>query len=168
MRRSLSVLTAVILAAACSSDPSGPEPTDPLAISYAPALNVDFTRMTQSATGLWFEDVVLGDGDLPEVGAAVDVLYAGYLSDGTLFDQVDDPEDPFRFFLGVTNLIPGFTEGVSGMRPGGKRKLVIPPQLGYGFQPFGPIPANSVIVFDVELLAIDAAAPPEAPRVAVR
>lgn len=152
MRRTFGMLLAVALAA-CGSDATGPAPTDPQDVTYAAELNVDFSRMTQSRTGLWYEDIEVGTGNVPLVGDSVFVLYAGYLPDGTRFDIVDDPDDPLPFILGVDPIIDGFAEGVTSMRVGGIRRLVIPPQLGYGFQANGPIPGNSVLVFVVELLS---------------
>jgi FKBP-type peptidyl-prolyl cis-trans isomerase FkpA len=110
-------------------------------------------KMTDS--GLKYEDLVDGDGDVAAVGQQVSVHYTGWLTDGTKFDSSVDRNEPFRFALGRGMVIRGWDEGVTGMKVGGKRKLTIPPQLGYGAQGAGGvIPPNAVLVFEVELLGI--------------
>ena len=110
-----------------------------------------------SATGLVIEDVVVGSG--PEAmgpGQFVTVHYTGWLTDGTEFDSSRRRDEPFGFPLGVGYVIPGWDQGVVGMRVGGKRKLTIPPELGYGERGAGGvIPPNATLVFEVELLALD-------------
>jgi len=110
-------------------------------------------KMTDS--GLKYEDLVDGDGDLAAPGQMVSVHYTGWLTDGTKFDSSVDRNDPFSFPLGAGRVIRGWDEGVAGMKVGGKRKLTIPPQLGYGAQGAGGvIPPNATLVFEVELLKI--------------
>lgn len=152
MKRSfLPVLALWALAlAACSSD-NIVVPPNPVDLEYADELDIDFSRMTQTGSGLWYEDLEVGEGDLPMPGDSVYVLYSGWLPDGTLFDSATDPEDPLGFVYLLDPIIPGFLEGVGGMRPGGARKLVIPPALGYGPSGRGLIPPNSTIVFRIEL-----------------
>lgn len=112
------------------------------------------TRITDS--GLKIEDIVEGEGAVAEAGQLVTVHYTGWLTDGTKFDSSVDRNDPFRFGLGKGMVIRGWDEGVNGMRVGGKRRLEIPPQLGYGARGAGGvIPPNATLVFEVELLAID-------------
>ena len=83
------------------------------------------------------------------------VLYTGWLKDGTEFDKNDDRENPFAFTLGEGQVIKGWDEGVQGMTPGGKRKLIIPAELGYGEAGSGEkIPPNSPLIFDVELIEV--------------
>jgi peptidylprolyl isomerase len=107
---------------------------------------------TQS--GLRYEDIVVGTGASPQPGQEVIVHYTGTLEDGTKFDSSLDHGQPFKFKIGVGRVIKGWDEGVMTMKVGGKRKLVIPPQLGYGARGVGPIPPNSTLVFEVELLDV--------------
>ena len=105
--------------------------------------------------GVRAEDLKVGDGALAETGTNVTVHYTGWLTDGTKFDSSVDRGDPFKFRLGAGQVIRGWDEGVKGMRVGGKRKLTIPPDMGYGAAGAqGVIPPNATLVFDVELLDV--------------
>jgi len=109
--------------------------------------------MTDS--GLKYEDMAEGNGAEAAAGQRVSVHYTGWLTDGSKFDSSVDRNDPFQFALGAGMVIRGWDEGVQGMKVGGKRKLTIPPNLGYGAQGAGGvIPPNATLVFDVELLEI--------------
>jgi peptidylprolyl isomerase len=105
-------------------------------------------------SGLQYTDVVEGTGDSPEPGQLVTVHYTGTLPDGTKFDSSRDRGQPFKFKIGVGQVIKGWDEGVGTMKVGGRRNLVIPPDLGYGSRGIGPIPPNSTLLFDVELIKI--------------
>ena len=107
---------------------------------------------TQS--GLQYIDEVVGTGAQPQKGQTVVVNYTGYLDDGTVFDSSVQRNQPISFVLGQGEVIAGWDEGIASMKVGGKRKLIIPPSLGYGAQANGPIPANSRLTFDVELLEV--------------
>lgn len=106
-------------------------------------------------TNLKVEDMEIGTGDIAQAGKKVTVHYTGTLTDGTKFDSSVDRNQPFTFTLGAGEVIQGWDQGVAGMKVGGKRKLTIPPSLGYGSRATGPIPANSTLLFDVELLKVE-------------
>jgi FKBP-type peptidyl-prolyl cis-trans isomerase len=106
-------------------------------------------------TNLKVEDIQVGSGDVASAGKKVTVHYTGTLTDGTKFDSSVDRNQPFTFTLGAGEVIQGWDQGVAGMKVGGKRKLTIPPSLGYGSRATGPIPANSTLIFDVELLKVE-------------
>ena len=115
--------------------------------------------MNSTDSGLQYEDTVLGSGDLAEAGQHVSVHYTGWLYDqgvkGKKFDSSKDRNDPFSFELGSGMVIKGWDEGVQGMRVGGTRVLVIPPDLGYGARGAGGvIPPNATLMFEVELLDV--------------
>jgi FKBP-type peptidyl-prolyl cis-trans isomerase FkpA len=106
-------------------------------------------------TGLTIEDTIVGDGAAAAVGQAITVHYAGWFADGRQFDSSKEKNDPFEFTLGKAEVIPGWEEGLQGMKVGGKRKLVIPPWLAYGEAGAGDtIPPNATLTFEVELLSI--------------
>ena len=110
---------------------------------------------TKTASGLQFIDIKVGDGASPQTGQTVVVHYTGWLADGTKFDSSVDRGQPLSFIIGTGKVIKGWDEGVATMKVGGKRRLIIPPELGYGANGYpGVIPANAQIIFDVELLAI--------------
>lgn len=113
--------------------------------------------MTQQTlpSGLVFEELAAGDGAVAEKGKTVSVHYTGWLTDGRKFDSSKDRNDPFQFPLGAGHVIRGWDEGVQGMQEGGRRKLTIPPELGYGARGAGGvIPPNATLVFEVELLKV--------------
>jgi FKBP-type peptidyl-prolyl cis-trans isomerase FkpA len=111
--------------------------------------------MITTASGLQYQDLVIGDGDVAVPGDSVTVHYTGWLADGTKFDSSLDRGQPFPFVLGQGMVIKGWDEGVAGMRVGGKRRLVIPPDLAYGTSGAGSvIPPNATLTFEVELLEI--------------
>jgi FKBP-type peptidyl-prolyl cis-trans isomerase len=100
------------------------------------------------------EDIEVGTGPEVKSGDTVVIHYTGTLPDGTKFDSSVDRGEPFETRIGVGEVIKGWDLGVVGMQVGGKRKLTIPPSLGYGDQGVGNIPPNSILIFDVELLEI--------------
>jgi FKBP-type peptidyl-prolyl cis-trans isomerase len=108
-----------------------------------------------TASGLVYEELTIGTGTEAKSGAPVTVHYTGWLTNGTKFDSSKDRDDPFVFNLGAGQVIKGWDEGVAGMKVGGKRKLTIPPQLGYGARGAGSvIPPDATLVFEVELLEV--------------
>lgn len=104
--------------------------------------------------GLQIEDEVVGTGAEAKTGDTVTVNYVGTLTNGTKFDSSYDRNQPFTTQIGVGQVIKGWDEGIVGMKVGGKRKLIIPPSLGYGSQAVGGIPSNSTLIFEVELLNV--------------
>lgn len=122
--------------------------------AIAPELGIDLDEMTETSSGLLLRDVVVGEGPEATPGAEVRVHYTGWLTNGREFDSSRSRNQPFSFPLGAGRVIPGWDEGVVGMRVGGQRQLVIPPELGYGRRGAGPIPPGATLVFDVELLEV--------------
>ena len=115
----------------------------------------DREKQTMS-NGLVIEDIKIGEGQEVEKFNIVTVNYTGLLEDGTKFDSSLNPgRTPFRFTVGAGQVIKGWDEGLIGMKGGGKRKLTIPPELGYGSRDNGPIPANSTLIFEIDLLGIE-------------
>lgn len=115
----------------------------------------DSAKEVVTPSGLKYTDLKVGTGTEARIGNVVDVHYTGWLENGTKFDSSVDSGKPFRFKLGAGQVIRGWDEGVAGMKIGGKRKLVIPPDLGYGRQGAGGvIPPGATLIFDVELLGV--------------
>ena len=107
-------------------------------------------------SGLKYIDIEVGEGPAAVSGKEVTVHYTGTFPEGKKFDSSVDRDEPFNFRLGAGHVIKGWDEGVSGMRIGGRRKLIIPPELGYGRRGAGGvIPPNAVLHFEVELLGVD-------------
>ena len=148
MRRSSVALFALILAAWGGGDSKS--------AAASPGAAVDSAALTKTASGLQYQDVVVGTGPEAKAGQTAVVHYTGWLTDGTKFDSSRDRGQPFSFPLGGGQVIAGWDEGVAGMKVGGRRKLVIPPDLGYGAMGSPPvIPASATLVFDVELIGVE-------------
>lgn len=146
----------------------------PAVVTQAPSSNLeqaDYIRMTAmnadsgsdktsdnvvtTPSGLKYVEIKEGDGATPQKGQTVVVHYTGTLEDGTKFDSSRDRNQPFKFKLGIGQVIKGWDEGLSTMKVGGRRQLIIPPDLGYGARGAGGvIPPNATLIFDVELLNI--------------
>ena len=165
---SAAVLAAIAMAlAACGDDGDSPAADggeSPAADAGTPEGNggdvtdglppVDGDTVTTD-TGLEYIDVEDGTGATPEQGQTVVVHYTGWLEDGTKFDSSLDRGTPFEFVLGTGQVIAGWDEGLATMKVGGKRRLILPPQLAYGDSGAGAvIPPNATLVFDVELLEV--------------
>jgi FKBP-type peptidyl-prolyl cis-trans isomerase FkpA len=169
MKRSLGVaVLAVLLLAGCNQSSTTTSTTSTAGTSTPPAAHestgthmsegqpaAGAASMVTTASGLQYQDIVLGDGATAQSGNTVTVHYTGWLTDSTKFDSSRDSGRPFSFVLGQGQVIRGWDEGVAGMKVHGRRKLVIPPHLGYGAQGAGGvIPPNATLVFDVELLDV--------------
>jgi len=150
--RRLAVVLPIALAACGGATDSAEVPTIETT-TFAPSLGVDLNAMTRTPTGLYYRDLATGPGAVVANGQLLQMRYAGYLANGTLFDQNVAPANPFTFTLGAGQVISGWDQGVAGMRVGGRRQLVIPPALGYGANRVGPIPPNSILVFTVEVVS---------------
>ena len=148
-RRSLPLLplTATFLAS-CGDDPAGPQAIEDA--PFAASLQIDLAAMTRTATGLYYEEIAPGSGDSVAAGQTATVAYTGWLIDGRIFDSGE-----FSFRLGAGQVVAGFDEGVTGMRPGGIRRIIVPPALGYGNRGSGPVPPDAIMIFRIELLAIE-------------
>ena len=116
---------------------------------------VDSSQVKMTATGLGIEELRVGTGATAEAGRVVAVHYTGWLTNGSKFDSSRDGGGPYVFPLGQGRVIAGWDEGVSGMKVGGRRKLIIPSSLAYGDQsPGAGIPPGATLVFDVELCEV--------------
>jgi hypothetical protein len=134
---------------------SPPPPATPRSMNdFAPELGVNLSKTTETASGLHYIDERPGEGEPARAGRTVRVHYTGWLMDGSKFDSSRDRGEPLEFVLGRGQVIRGWDEGVTGMKVGGRRKLVIPPKLAYGARGVGPIPPNSTLVFEVELVGV--------------
>jgi FKBP-type peptidyl-prolyl cis-trans isomerase len=121
-------------------------------VQFAPALEVDLAASKRVTNGLHYRDIIVGTGPWAHRGSEVTVRYVGALADGRAFTSLNEPAATFR--LGEGTVIQGWERGIVGMRAGGRRQLIIAPDLGYGRQQTGVIPPNSVLVFDVEIVSV--------------
>ncbi len=121
---------------------------------FVPSLPGRAGAEVTTPSGLKYTDLVVGTGPSPRPGQTAVVHYTGTLTDGTVFDSSRDKGQPYSFPLGRGRVIKGWDEGVATMKVGGRRKLVVPPALGYGATGQGTIPPNATLVFDVELLDV--------------
>jgi peptidylprolyl isomerase len=182
MKRSGLLLAIGLLAAGCKGEqsteapatpPGGPPPgaatapapattpgktagdkTKPAAKAEKPASTAE--KVVTLPSGLKYVDLKVGSGESPKPGATVVVHYTGTFQDGTKFDSSRDRGTPLDFPLGQGRVIKGWDEGIATMKPGGRRKLIIPPDLAYGAEGQPPaIPPNATLIFDVELLRIE-------------
>lgn len=140
-----------------TTPPSPPTSTPTPATNFTPPepVSVDADGTATMASGLKYKDIVEGAGESPRPGRLVKVHYTGTLANGKKFDSSVDRGQPYQFVIGKGAVIKGWDEGVMTMKVGGKRKLIIPPDLGYGAKGRGEdIPPNSTLLFDVELLGV--------------
>jgi len=152
--KKLSLLLFVISLAGCKHDVLGAgTPSDPATEVFDPSLSVDIGASQRTESGVYYRDIRPGTGEVAAAEDGVTITYVGRLKDGTTFDSRSTPG---AFALAI--FIPGFRDGVVGMRVGGVRKIVIPSALAYGWQgrpdANPPIPRNATLIFDVELFAV--------------
>jgi FKBP-type peptidyl-prolyl cis-trans isomerase len=156
MARLAPALLLFVSLTACSNSDAGNStgPSDPSSEVFASALGVNLANMTERASRLWVQDIVVGTGAEATAGKTLRMRYTGWLRTGQEFDSNRSSGDPYSFILGARQVISGWDIGVSGMRVGGKRRLVLGSDYGYGAQGSGRIPPNATLVFDVELVSI--------------
>ena len=146
-------------AAAAQTQNTAPQPLPGMASTAPVAGNASTSdnggNQVTTASGLTIIDQVVGTGPQPKAGQTVIVNYTGYLDNGTKFDSSFDRNQPLEFVLGAGQVIRGWDEGLSTMKVGGKRRLLVPPELTYGAQGAGGvIPPNARLTFDVELVGV--------------
>jgi FKBP-type peptidyl-prolyl cis-trans isomerase FkpA len=147
--------SAQVTPSATSAETPSSQPAPAMASAQPPGEPAGSAQPVEMPGGLRYVDLKVGDGDIAEAGLTASVHYTGWLTDGTKFDSSVDRGQPFEFKIGGGGVIRGWEEGVKGMRIGGKRKLTIPPDMGYGANGYPPvIPANATLVFDIELLGL--------------
>jgi FKBP-type peptidyl-prolyl cis-trans isomerase len=112
------------------------------------------TAQNQITTGYEKQDLVAGQGDIVAAGDTLTVNYVGMLPDGKVFDSSIDRNAPYTFLIGTGQVIKGWDQGIIGMRVGGKRRLIIAPDYAYGPNGYGAVPANTPIIFEIELLQV--------------
>lgn len=142
---------ALAVTAACGS-------TEPQAVpieqtTFADTLHIDLARFTRLSSGMYVRDSVVGSGATLASGHAATVRYVGYFPNGVVFDNNVAPKPLFTFTPGAGQVIPGWDIGIPGMKVGGKRILIIPPELAYGASGQGAIPPYAVIVFTVDAIS---------------
>ncbi|HLV26008.1 MAG TPA: FKBP-type peptidyl-prolyl cis-trans isomerase [Gemmatimonadales bacterium] len=150
--RALIIATAALLAACEGGTGPGFEGNitgQPETVSFTESLGVNLSAMTRAPSGYYYQDLAVGAGELAARDETAAIRYTGWLPNGRRFDA-----GQINAQLNGEALITGFNDGVIGMRVGGRRLLVIPPELGYRNSGQGVIPANAVLVFNVELLAV--------------
>lgn len=151
----VAVMAGLLSQISCASGGGGPERGDPTQVTFSPDLGVVLDQMTLTQEGLYYHDLVLGTGEEAGANDRVTIHYNGFLPEGTPFDSSRGREEPIQFVLGMREVIEGWEVGVRGMKVGGRRLLVVPPDLGYGGRGVsGVVPRNATLVFDVELLEV--------------
>jgi FKBP-type peptidyl-prolyl cis-trans isomerase len=149
--RALGACAFTVLALGACADEAAP--TDPARETYASALGVNVAEYTRLNQALYVKDLVVGTGAEAVAGRRIRAHYTGWLTNGQRFDSSVGGE-PFETTIGVGQVIPGWDQGIPGMKVGGRRRLLVGSALGYGARASGPIPPNSTLVFEVELVSV--------------
>jgi len=154
MHRSFRFVALALLAACASGGAALPAMRPMASIPFASSLDVELGRMTKTPSGLYYRDIEIGTGQLVHGKVDVKVHYTGWLTNGVKFDSNKDDEPPLTVPLNRGRAIKGWDEGLDGMRVGGRRQLVLPPELGYGSNRSGMIPPDAVLVFDIKIVGV--------------
>jgi len=154
LRSSVAAVITVALIAGCGGggETTTPPGSDPATETFASSLGVDLASMTKLSPDLYIKDVTVGSGAVVTDGQLLTMIYTGWLTNGSQFDT-DIGRMPLTFHLNRGEVIPGWDQGITGMRVGGQRLLVIGSALGYGAAGRGPIPPNATLVFHVQITA---------------
>jgi FKBP-type peptidyl-prolyl cis-trans isomerase FkpA len=151
--RLAAVVISIAFTACASSGAAVPPPRSVEATPFAASLDVDLSKMTKTASGLYYRDIDVGSGTIVKGKMDVRVHYTGWLTNGVKFDSNSVNEPPLVVPLGRGHAIKGWEEGIEGMRAGGRRQLVIPSELAYGSSHSGMIPPDAVLVFDIRVVS---------------
>jgi FKBP-type peptidyl-prolyl cis-trans isomerase len=147
MKKYLGLLLVLFMLTSCGNTINSPIQDTPQQISA--------TQYSTTTSGVLFHDIAVGTGNVTQPGRLVTVHYTGWLDSGTKFDSSVDRKETFQFVIGVGQVIRGWDDGVSGMRVGGHRQIIIPPDLAYGAQGSGAvIPPNATLIFEIELIKV--------------
>jgi FKBP-type peptidyl-prolyl cis-trans isomerase len=155
MRFRLLAILLCAAVAACGNSTTAPAAAVPIEqTTFAPSLGVDLAQSTKLwPSGMYYRDLIVGSGATVSAGQTVPVYYVGAFANGQIFDSRSAPATPFSAELVAGQLIQGWIEGLPGMKLGGRRQLIIPPELGYGPNDYLDIPGNSVLVFVVDAIS---------------
>ncbi len=155
MRPALAALALMLAGCAGAGAPAAPAPpADPADIVFAPELAVDLSEFELTDSGLYVQEVEVGQGPVARRNSRVWIRYVGWLADGTVFDTNVGGE-PYHLRLGGNEVIQGWNEGIVGMWRGGQRRLVVRPSLAYGSRARGRVPPGATLVFHLELVDVD-------------
>ena len=149
--RLFTTLFALAAAAGCGANSPTAVPIEQT--TFAPSLGVNLAQSAKLPSGLYYRDITAGTGATLAAGQTVGMRYTGTFANGDVFDSNPAPKPVFSFRLGSGQVIKGWDLGLPGMKVGGRRQLIIPSELAYGPDDYGPIPGNSVLVFTVDALS---------------
>jgi len=154
-RRTVAACTLIAASGCLSGESVTPTEAKIEETNFNSTLGVNLAASTKTANGVYYRDLVVGTGATVSTGQTVSVRYTGWLPNGTQFDSNTTQANPLVFKIGAAAVIDGFEEGIIGAKVGTQRQVIIPPSLGYGPYPYGPIPGNSVLVFKIEVVSVE-------------